>query len=207
MISWVYNNHCVILIFHLVFLWANIKEKTCWNVPRWWQNQSKWSILMASFWQQFLHSKSDFWLNPAIPEKFYIFWGWDEQKCCNYSPNLLIRSSKYLSSGWLYKETKGTLPEVQLLESIRFRSSTHLLDPDKSYRDQRSKNPRDPEIWHFSPHHFLGLQQSIVYILILHLVVLWAIKDQQEPRYVTTVMAESQMVRTAVYIFLTAIFA
>ena len=29
MISWVYNNHCVILIFHLVFLWANIKEKTC----------------------------------------------------------------------------------------------------------------------------------------------------------------------------------
>ena len=29
MISWVYNNHCVILIFHLVFLWANIKEKIC----------------------------------------------------------------------------------------------------------------------------------------------------------------------------------
>ena len=28
-ISWVYNNHYVILIFHLVFLWANIKEKTC----------------------------------------------------------------------------------------------------------------------------------------------------------------------------------
>ena len=29
MISWVYNNHYVILIFHLVFLWVNIKEKTC----------------------------------------------------------------------------------------------------------------------------------------------------------------------------------
>ena len=29
LISWVYNNHYVILIFHLVFLWANIKEKIC----------------------------------------------------------------------------------------------------------------------------------------------------------------------------------
>ena len=35
---------------------------------------------MASFWQQFLHSKRDFWLKPTIPEKFYIFWEWDEQK-------------------------------------------------------------------------------------------------------------------------------
>ena len=50
------------------------------NVPRWLQNQSKWSILMASFWQQFLHSKSDFGLKPTITEKFYIFQGWDEQK-------------------------------------------------------------------------------------------------------------------------------
>ena len=90
MISWVYNNHCVILIFHLVFLWANIKEKTCWNVPRWWQNQSKCSILMTSFWQQFSHSKRDFWLKPTIPEKFYIFWGWDEQKNLQLSLTVFI---------------------------------------------------------------------------------------------------------------------
>ena len=35
---------------------------------------------MASFWQQFSHSKRHFWLKPTIPEKFYIFWEWDEQK-------------------------------------------------------------------------------------------------------------------------------
>ena len=34
----------------------------------------KWSILMASFWQQFSHSKRDFWLETTIPENFYIFW-------------------------------------------------------------------------------------------------------------------------------------
>ena len=90
MISWVYNNHYVILIFHLVFLWVNIKEKTCWNVPGWLQDQSKWSILMASFWQQFLHSKSDFWLKPTIPEAFYIFWGWDEQKNLQLSLTVFI---------------------------------------------------------------------------------------------------------------------
>ena len=28
----------------------------------------------------FSHSKSDFWLKPTIPETFYIFWRWDEQK-------------------------------------------------------------------------------------------------------------------------------
>ena len=37
--------------------------------------ESKWSILMASFWQQFSHSKRDFWLKPTIPKKIYIFWG------------------------------------------------------------------------------------------------------------------------------------
>ena len=69
MISWVYNNHsCEWLIFHLrIFMSEYGKEKTCWNVPGWLQDQSKWSILMASFWQQFLHSKSDFWLKPTIP--------------------------------------------------------------------------------------------------------------------------------------------
>ena len=35
---------------------------------------------MTSFWQQFLHNKSDFWLKPTIWENFYIFWEWDEQK-------------------------------------------------------------------------------------------------------------------------------
>ena len=40
---------------------------------------------MASFWQQFSHSKRDFWLKPTIPEKFYIFWEWDEQKILQLS--------------------------------------------------------------------------------------------------------------------------
>ena len=98
MISWVYNNHCVILILHSVFLWANIKEKNLLqNVPQWLQNQSKWSILMASFWQQFSHNKHDFWLKQTIPEKFYIFWGWDEQKFLQLSLTVLIHERNALT--------------------------------------------------------------------------------------------------------------
>ena len=56
---------------------AKLKEKTCQKAPWWQYNQS--DSAMTSFWQQFLHSKSYFWLKPTIPGKFYIFWEWDEQ--------------------------------------------------------------------------------------------------------------------------------
>ena len=52
--------------------------------------ESNREILMASFWQQFLHSKRNFWLKPTIPEKFYIFWGWDEPKILQLSLTVLI---------------------------------------------------------------------------------------------------------------------
>ena len=59
-------------------------------IPPWLQNQSKWSILMASFWQQFSHSKRDFWLKSTIREKFYIFWESDEQKILQLSLTVSI---------------------------------------------------------------------------------------------------------------------
>ena len=38
----------------------------------------------------FAYSKSDFWAKPTIPEKFYIFWEWDEQKILQLSLTVFI---------------------------------------------------------------------------------------------------------------------
>ena len=91
MISWVYNNHCVISIFHLVFLWANIKEKNLLNMYHgdcrisqsgrfWW----------PPFGSNFYTVNVIFGWNQLYQKIFYIFWEWDEQKILQLSLKVLI---------------------------------------------------------------------------------------------------------------------
>ena len=74
--------------------------------------------------------------------------------------------SKYLGSGWLYQKTKGTLwsQTSRDLSDSTVGSPLHKQYQKKVTETKVEKSQTAPWKWHFSPHDFLGLQQSLLNI-------------------------------------------
>ena len=70
--------------------------------------------------------------------------------------------SKYLGSGWLYQKSKDTLwsPTSRDLSDATVESPLNSARK-KLQRPKLKKSQTVPWKWHFSPHDFLGLQQSL----------------------------------------------
>ena len=77
-------------------------------------------FIVTSFWLQFSHSKRDFWLKPTIPEKFYIFWEWDQQNFLQLS--LTVSIHKRNDFTWLAIFSCSTL----LNKSLSYYSQNHV---------------------------------------------------------------------------------
>ena len=101
------------------------------------------------------------------------------------------------------------LYEVQLLETYKIHSTveSHLSWARKKLqRPKLKKSQTAPWKWHFSPHDFLGLQQSLCNINFSFGI---SMSEHQRKNLLkcTTVMAESIKVVDFDGLFLTAIFA
>ena len=115
MISWVYNNHYVILILYLVSLWANIKEKNCYHVKIY-HGDCRISQTGRFWW-------------PLFDSNFHtvnVIFGWNQlyQKFFTSFGN---KMSKQLSSTVLIQET--------LSPGQRFFSCSTLFNKSFSYRE------------------------------------------------------------------------
>ena len=128
-------------------------------------------------------------------------------KCSSTVKTFYFGRSKYLGSGWLYQKTKGTLwtPTSRDLSDSTVGSPLNSARK-KLQRPKLKKSQTAPWKWHFSPHDFLGLQQSLCNINFSFGIFM---REYQRKNLLksTTVIAESVKQVDFDDLFLTAIFA
>ena len=114
--------------------------------------------------------------------------------------------SKYLGSGWLYQKIKGTLWSPTSRDFSDSSTGSPLNSTRKKLqRPKLKKSQTAPWKWHFSPHDFLGLQQSLC-IINFSFGIFMSKYQRKNLLKCTTVIAESIKVVDFDGLFLTAIF-
>ena len=118
----------------------------------------------------------------------------------------LFGRSKYLGPDWLYQKTKGTLWSPTSRDLSDSTTGSPLNSTRKKLqRPKLKKSQTAPWKWHFSPHDFLGLQQSLCNINF-SFGILMSKYQRKNLLKCTKVMAESTKVVDFDGLFLTAIF-
>ena len=120
---------------------------------------------------------------------------------------IYLGRSKYLGSGWLYRKSKGTLrsPTSRDLSDSTVGSPLNSTRK-KLQRPKLKKSQTAPWKWYFSPHDFLGLQQSLCNINFSFGIFM---REYQSKNLLKCTMAIAESVKVVDFdgLFLTAIFA